>query len=270
MPGLILVRPAKESEQIAGLAATVRQTAGYVDVPLIKTYRAERGNVVGERWHGPVQFLRPSDAYDLYRRLHRRRVLVIGFTEVHVRTDPSRDPAVRRAAITLSTFVEHKADFELVRDKPAIQPTLERFKRAIGGVPRCDGEDDPRCLPLHVFAVVCDWSSLTQRNGRDRFEDRYGRARSRVDSGNKRWARADSAAYHGGDALTVAECQLRSGMHWDVSSERGRKKLMNSHEVWELPRQGAGGYVNVHPDAHVGGGSGARRVWTLGGPKGRP
>jgi hypothetical protein len=262
------VRPNRESEELTSLVAAVRQAARQVSVPLIKTYRAERGNVIGERWHGPVQFLRPKDAYDLYRHLHRRRALVISFTEVHVRTDPSRDPVVRRAALTLSKFVEHKADFALLRDQQAIQPTLQRFNRAIG-TPRCDGEDDPRCLPLHVFSVKGDWSSLGHRHGRDSFDDRYGRGRSRLDDGSKRWTRADSAAYHGRETLTVAGCQLRSGMHWDVSNGRGRKKLMNSHEIWEFPRH-ARGYVNVQPDAHIGGGSGVRRVWTLAGPKGRP
>ena len=257
---IVLIRPERESAEVADLATVTRESAGRLQLPLVKTFRASRGAVVGERWHSPVQFLQPNEAHELYRLLHRRRVMVVCFTSVFVRKDPSRDPAVRRSALAVGTFVEHKAAFALIRSRPSVEAVLKRFKHECNV--SCDGEDDPRCLPLHVFAVQRDWSDLRRQDGRKAFAEQYGPPQSRVDSDRRRWSRADRSAYHGRDTLTVANCELAPGMHWDVASERGSTRVMTAREIWEIPR-GSRGYLNVYPDAYVrpGGLSTARRVW---------
>lgn len=260
-PALVLVRPERESSEVRDLVAKAHETAERVDIPPIKTFRARRGSVVGEHWQRPVQFLEPTDAREIYRLVHRWRTLVLSFTRVYVRRNPSRQPAERRAALELATYVEHKAGFELIRSQATLQAAIRDFKDSAGGV-SCAGENDPRCLPLHVFSVDRDWSVLSEQHGRNAFEELHGPARSRVDSDSKRWARADRGAYHGRDKLTVAGFELPAGMHWDVTSERGRTQITTANEIWTLPR-GARGYVNVYPDAYVRPGtrSAARRTW---------
>jgi len=268
-PALILVRPEREPREIKDLALRAREAALALDTStMIKTFRTSRGTVVGEAWHRPVQFLQPNDARELYRLVHRWRVLVLSFTSVYVRRDPSRQPAERRAALELGTFVEHKAQFWLVRGRPGLQLAVAGL--ACTATCGCDGDDDPRYLPLHAFSVDRPWGTLSDQHGRDAFEDLHGPARSRVDADKKRWTRADRGAYHGREALTIAGRDLPRGMHWDVTSERGLGRLTTANEVWRLPR-GPRGHINVYPDAYVRpkAGSSARRVWPVGN-RGRP
>jgi hypothetical protein len=260
-PGVVVVLPERDSSDVRCLRRRVRDKASSSGVEVVKTFRARRGSVVGEAWKGPVEFLAPGDAYQLYKRLHRARLLVISFTTVFVRRDPSRDPAVRKEALALSTFVEHKADFELVRGASSINDTFDRFAASLAQG-SCEGEDDPRCLPLHVFTTDRLWPQLREEDGRRAFRKRYGPPRERSDDRGRRWARADRGAFHGREALVIAGCELAAGMHWDVTGGRGPAgRLTTANEVWKLGRQG---YVNVHPDAHVSASdrSTARRVWT--------
>lgn len=268
--GLILVRPTREPADVADRAASARKSAERLGLPLVKTFRARRGPVVGEAWHGPVQFLEPEDARELYRRLHRRHVLVLSFTSVFVRMNPRLHPLTRRAALELGKFVEHKAEFDLIRDAATANRVIGHFTAGKSRL-SCTGEDDPRCLPLHVFRVDQDWAALSEQDGRDAFQARHGPARSRVDGDSKRWARADRGAYHGQERLTVAGVDLLAGMHWDVTSERGRAQLATADEIWTVPR-GPRGYINVYPDAYVrqGARSTARRVWPPKRPAQRP
>lgn len=256
--GLVLVRPGRESTEIKRLAATARQEAERDAIPLLKTFRSQRGAVVGEWFHGPVEFLEPKDAHELYQRTHHSRVLVLTFTRVYVRRDPSRDPVVRRAALELGEFVEHKAESSLVRSETGLAETIQRFSTA--AYRAFAGEDDPRCLPLHVFAVDRIWSALSEQDGRDAFSKLHGGPRSRVDTERKRWTRANRAEYHGVERLTIAGHDLPPGMHWDVTSERRPARLTTSKEVWEVPATSRG-HVNVYPDAYVRPGSEARRIW---------
>jgi hypothetical protein len=258
-PALVLVRPEKESDQVAALAAEARAVAKEQGLPLLKTYRARRGAVTGEPWQRPVEFLGPSDARGLYRSLHQWRVLVLAFTAVYVRRDPSRQPIERRAALDLETFVEHKAAFRLIRAADDISAAMTEFGTLESPL-SCEGEDDPRCLPLHVFSVDRNWSGLSTHSGREAFAKVYGGGRSRLDGGRKRWTRAHRHAYHGSEILIVASRELPRGTHWDVTSERGTARLLTSSEIWKLPAA-ARGYANVFPDAYVKKGKGARRVW---------
>jgi len=124
---LVLVRPDRESADVRSLVTHARKTARHAGVPLAKTFRAQRGTVAGEWFAGPVQFLEPNDAQDLYRRMHRSRVLVLSFTRIYVRRDPSRQPVVRRAALELGEFVDHKAEFALIRTPAELAAALEQF-----------------------------------------------------------------------------------------------------------------------------------------------
>jgi len=261
-PGVVLVLPERESADVQSLSRGVQERALTVGIEVVKTFRARRGDVAGEAWTRPVQFLAPGDAHQLYRRLNRERLLVIAFTSVFVRRDPSRDPAVRKEALTIATFVEHKAHFELVRGKSSIAPTFHRFAASLDEA-FCEGENDPRCLPLHVFTTDRLWPELRNETGRRSFRTRYGPARERSDDRGRRWTRADRGAFHGREALIIAGFELAAGMHWDVFGGRGRaSRLTTENEVWKLGRRG---YVNVYPDARVHvtpGRSVARRVWT--------
>ncbi len=258
MKALVLVRPAKEPEDVTALVAQATSIAKSLGVPIPKTYRAERGAVVGEPWHRPVQFLTPIDARRLYRSLHKQQTLVLSFTAVYVRRDPSRQPVERRAALNLKDFVDHKASFALVRGNPDLK-SIRAFSNGVRSL-SCEGEGDPRCLPLHVFTVDRRWPELTSSAGRAAFSRAYDEGQSRLDSGRKRWTRADRGAYHGGEELTVGDKVLPKGMHWDVESERGQVRLVTADEVWRLPQAGRG-YINVFPDAYVKGGKGARLIW---------
>lgn len=224
----------------------------------VKTYRAKSAQVAGEPWHGRVEFLEPPDAEQLYRLTHRDRVLVLGFGAIYVRRDPSRQPVVRRAALTLDTFVAHKADYTLVRHDGGVRRALDEFIAAEGRI-NCAGDDDPRCLPLHIFAVDRDWASLETSRGRAAFDSRHGGPRSRLDSASARWDRADRRAFHGTPILTVAGRALAPGMHWDVASDRRRVRLYTTKVIWEIARDR--GYLNVYPDGYVRPGGGVRRVW---------
>src|ERR1700722_19147584 len=97
---IYLVRPQTESTDVARLAGATRRRAEELGVALT-TYRTRRVRMVGEGPGRQVEFLDVLDAHGLYRALHRQEVLVITLTQVYVRRDPSRDPPVRRTALTL-------------------------------------------------------------------------------------------------------------------------------------------------------------------------
>jgi hypothetical protein len=262
--GVVLVRPDGERESVAQLAGEVASAAKNAGLRVVKALRATRAQVSGEPWNRPAQFLRPEDARLLYGLVHRRRILLVSFSDVYVRRDPSKEPVVRRSAMELGTFVEHKATHEFVRDAAAARRCIDDFATRHELI-ECEGEDDPRCLPLHAFSVDRVWSALREPSGRDDFAREHGPARFRVDTEEKRWSRADRRAYHGASVLVVAGRELAQGMHWDVTSERGKARLTTSHEVWQIADKRQA-YLNVYPDAHVRPGPQARRVW----PRGRP
>jgi hypothetical protein len=256
---LVVVLPERDTENIKRLVAAVRSRAQSDGLSRIKTFRARRGAVVGEPWKAPIEFLAPDDAHQLYKRLHRERVLVVAFTAIWVRRDPSKNPAVRKEAIQLADFVDHKAQFELVRGDSSVDLAFARYAEW-ASVTSCEGEDDPRCLPLHVFTTDRPWPELREATGRGAFGRKYGSGRARTDARSKRWAKAQPSAYHGRENVEIAGCTLAAGMHWDVSSAR-EVRLTTSHQVWRL---GSRGYLNVYPDGHVRktGRSNARNVWS--------
>lgn len=257
---IFVVRPHKESREVAAHVETCRARVEASSVRLT-TFRTERARLVGEAPERAVDLLGTDEAAGLYRALHRERVLVIAFSAVHVRRDPRRDPPARRAAMTLQTFVQHKAYFGMVRGAGETSALFQRYAGWCQEV-QCEGELDPRALPLHVFETRRDWTDLGTPAGDRRFGALYGRPGTRRDEGGKNWSRAHH--HHGGPALVVAGCALPAGMHWDVGSDGGVTTVQNSREIWRL--RGRGAYVAVYPDAGIRSGRGrgtAKRVWPL-------
>ena len=204
-----------------------------------------------------VNVLRPDHASGVYSDLHRTRVLVLAFTAVLVRRDPSRDPPVRRAALTLEQFVAYKGTYGLIRGNSSVDESFDRFK-AWRAQADCTGERDPRVLPLHVFDGDTVDLDLNTSAGAAAFRRQFGPPRRRIDAGRKIWTRAERRAYHGFVELEVAGVGFTPGMHWDVGSTR-QARLLTSHQVWKL--RGKRSYLNVYPNEYVRAGRDAMRVW---------
>lgn len=224
----------------------------------VRTYSARRVATRKEEWGRKVQMLEPQHAGALYRALHREPVIVVVFTAIWVRRDPRRDPPVKRAALRLRTFVDHKGVFRLIRDDKAVDEAFDSYAVWREGI-HCRGEDDARILPLHVFETSRDWSHLGTAAGDEEFARRYGSPSRRRDEGDKTWARAARGAYHGGQALTIAGYTLARGMHWDVSIPRGSVLVCSADGVWRL--KGRHAYVNIHPNGYVRETEWSRRLW---------
>lgn len=211
--------------------------------------------------HRPVFVLDAGRAHALYRCLHRRRVLVFAFDRVIVPIDPSRKLTSERKATKLSTFVAHKASYSRASVPTDVVRAFQRFDEWVGGEPGCDGPQDPRALPLHVFDTAgADWSQLDEVSVNRKFRQCYGHRGILEDASGRSWERGTSHGH--ADRLVIAGCDLGTGAHWDVTGSGGNATIMNGHEIWQFPRRSA--YVNVSPDAHLRGGSrgrSAKRVW---------
>jgi len=166
------------------------------------------------------------------------------------------------ASLELEHFVAYKARYGLVRDAADVERHLSGFE-AWCGTHACDGQDDPRILPLHVFETDKPWLTLADAGTARAFGSRYGPPSSRRDDGGKCWDRA--LARHGGPQLAVAGCPLPVGTHWDVRIAEQRTSvatICTADGVWEM--RGPGAYVNVYPDSGLRKtkrASGVRKVW---------
>ena len=208
-----------------------------------------------------LQLVARRDAIAIYRRMHRARVALLLLGQAMIPLDPSRKPRGARHCVTLEKYARYKAFF--VRADPS-QPGgtylchLQRFAAWCQTV-ACDGENDPRCLPLYVFDA--EWngkSRLDTLEGRTQFRFSYGRDSRRTDSRGFEW----KPHRHGRDSLHVAGLYLSPGFHWDVSDVRGRKgakRIYTAEGVWAIrPR----GHVNIYPDAYVRNGAKSRMIWS--------
>jgi hypothetical protein len=219
-------------------------------IGLALTVLKARKTVPSRDWkRKPVQVLAPRDAELLYRLVHHGPVVVTAVTAVFVSRDPRSNPIREKHAIRLQDFVEHKACYVLINgrtDVAALGPAVAEWL----GVVRCDGQDDPRVLPLHSFDANGPCPDLAHAEGRKAFGARYGAGRLRLDEGGREWERA--AALHGRETLSIAGYRLRAGFHWDVTNRKGSGTLLCANAVWHLPRRS---YANVYPDGDVRGGS---------------
>jgi hypothetical protein len=260
---VILVLPVRESEDIQVLAASCRRAAQSTSLTVV-TYRTEVSRVTSsvERDRS-LHMLGPTDAFQLYQALHRSPALVLAFTAVFVRRDPSKMPAVRRHLLTLERFVRYKATYFLVRAAPSVEEAFMAFS-SWREVVRCGGEDDPRIIPFHSFNTDRDWLDLGTDVGDQEFCYRHGASNQRTDADNKTWDRPNRAAYHAMALQIVAGHRLPDGMHWDVGAGGSHKaRLLAPHQVWKMSSSRA--YLNVYPDAYVRAAksaTGVRPVWT--------
>jgi hypothetical protein len=121
---------------------------------------------------------------------------------------------------------------------------LESFGAWLNAI-GCEGERDPRCLPLHVFKT--QGHDLNLPAGRAAFDSAHGSGAERSDGDRRKWSLTPHD-YHGQETLSVAGRELRQGFHWDVEPGRNTTTIVTTKEVWKVDR-----YVNVYPDAHVRG-----------------
>jgi len=257
-PKAIIVVPRSASDHVRGLLKLFIAQAQKAGLRIATFEVREIREVSEEHWTKPVRLLAPNDAAEVYRLLHHGPVLVVAFTSAFVRRDPSSDPLTRKQALPLSRFVAHKAQFALINGRPGIPKALiefEAWRQAVA----CEGQDDPRVLPLHTFLSAGTWAALGDGRERERFAQEHGSGGLRTDSGGRRWERA--SAPHGRETLTVAGATLPQGMHWDVQFAHGKGTLHCANEVWRVPR---GCHVNMYPDGRARGKPGkgyAKRVW---------
>ena len=195
----------------------------------------------------PIGQIKPEDATNLYRRIHRARVGVWQIEHADVPKRPKPKAAVSDY-ISLRQFVLHKAFHARLPGQfteGAWESSFAEFLNWLNEL-HCENEADPRCLPLHVFGTECNLADLEHIDGRQRFATTHGPQASRVDNKGFVWTRG---AFHGQDVLQVAGYELAKGFHWDVAGKH-KQHITTTSQVWELKPNG---YVNVYPDAHVRG-----------------
>ena len=257
-PKVVVVRPQTPGPMLDRLIRELMDETRRLGLALVvlkaRTTRADRD------WkQKPVEVLDPADAERLYRLLHHGAVLVTAVTSIFVLRDPRLARVREKDVLRLEDFVEHKAGFLLVNgrtDVAALEATFLSWRTMV----RCEGQDDPRVLPLHTFDADGPCPDLAHAAGRKAFASRYGTGVLRTDLTGREWARA--TALHGREVVTIAGCRLRPGFHWDVAYRKGSGTLLCANAVWRLPSRG---YANVYPDGGVRGGStdvpAIKKIW---------
>ena len=205
----------------------------------------------------PLGTIKPRDATNLYKRLHRARVGVWQIGCAHTPTNPQPHRNAKDY-VRLHRFVLHKAfhcNVQRERFDESWPNSLVAFQKWLDRI-GCENESDPRCLPFHVFDTKFRIDDLATSTGRSEFAADHGSQSSRVDSSGLRWGRPGGGG-HGREILHVAGYDLDRGFHWDVSNSASKRRLTTTSDVWEIRRRG---YVNVYPDAHVRKGKLTRQV----------
>lgn len=255
--GVFVIEPFRASQEVDRLVRLAKEKSDEMDLEL-RARKAERISIAGGDRHAEV--LSPDDAGGLYKRLHLAPTLVLCFRAVFVRRDPSRNPPTQRDAISLKRFVDYKSVFCLAQESRALLAAFDRFSAWRSEV-CCDGDSDPRILPLHIFATAAHPDRLADGEGTRAFNAKYGPASERIDAKQRIWTRASRTAYHGRGNRFVAGKLLPEGMHWDVSGFGRGAILANAARVWKVrdPRS----YLNICPDGHVRPptGKGVSKVW---------
>ncbi len=203
------------------------------------------------RYEQAVVTLRPEDARRLYKRAHRAHLAVLAAGSVRVQCDPSETPTTR-GSVLLSQFLSHKAYYEMISRTQEVDHSVDRAISWLATPPGVSGRGDPHCVPSLCFAGAQPIDDLVQSSPK-RFREHYGRPWT--DPSGRTW---QEGAYHTFDCLHVAGTTLPIGFHWDLQAS-GSSFLANGWERWEI---GNGGYLNVHPDAHVRG-QAARRTFPI-------
>lgn len=226
----------------------------------LKTYRLKH---IKNAKPGGILVLDALDATTLYRALHHGDCAVVQVgTNALVPLHP-KYPNEARHAVPLEKFVRYKAIFERVNGRVAPDDAVASIS-ALLAESGCEGESDPRCLPMHVFDPEHEHSACPLTDAA-RVRSRYGGPQARMDAKQRKWSPTRGHA-HGNDNLTVRGYQLQTGYHWDVSAARNVSELITTSEIWRMP---SASYLNVSPDANVRGGQSsavsAKKVFTLAG-----
>lgn len=197
-------------------------------------------------------------ASELYVSMHRGPVAVLhdAHPSPRVRTDP-RPQLDNRRTTSLDDYCRYKS-FVLSLRSSAAQDWATRFDEWLAAI-ECDGTNDPRILPFHIFAAK-DCHDLDGRSGRKRFRDDHWKRDALEDKRRRRWRAAGPGQLHGGESPLVRQLQLPDGFHWDVTVPgRGSPYMMSATAVWQVTR---GGYINVHPDGHCRVGKNCSQLWS--------
>lgn len=258
---IVIIGRQGESEEQRALRKKIAAEAAGLGLQVLKTIQVEDYRVAGgEEKDRRFPLVNPQDARWLYSKLHEFEVAVLAVNQAYVRRDPSTSPARRRQLIGVERFIRYKGYWGLIRSARDISGHLQEFRRFTEKV-RCDGWDDPRILPLHVFHCPQEWAHLNEPTEQQRFISEHGQSGKRRDCAGAYWAKPKGqAARHGGLALRIGGYQLQQGFHWDVSAE-SEVTVYFPDEVWKVRR---GGYLNIYPDGHLRVATkspGSRRVW---------
>lgn len=251
---LWMIRPSQETAAQKTLAQAVRQAATAARLP-VQELRCEA--FIGQQGRR-LELLPPEAARTLYVRCHRAHVWVTAVTGARWKLDPSLSAADRQNLAPLDDLVRCKAAGFRTVSRPAEAADFVAEAAADAAV-GCTGPRDPRCLPVHVFAPGAG-INLSTEEALKQFEQKYrshskDRKRCWIDSAGRKWETA--TAMHTMDQLHVAGHRLPIGFHWDVQAPLKRTILVTGWQRWEVVN---GGYLNVHPDAHVRS-THARLVW---------
>jgi hypothetical protein len=246
---VVLVAGETESPEQRRLRREVASASSRAGLSVLKTIRFSSHRVVSGQDSGALlPLIKPEDAKWIYTALHRYDVALLTLRAAYVRRDPSMDPARDRQLVSLEKFVRYKAYFGMIRTTKDIEIHLEKFQVQRESV-NCDGVDDPRTLPFHIFYCFNDWPELDLKSQQEKFIKEHGHSAHRHDCSGLSWQKPKGqAARHGGPALRVARRMLEQGFHWDVSG-RQSQKIYSTDAVWVLKHKNS--YINIYPNGYL-------------------
>ena len=188
--------------------------------------------------------------------MHRRPVAVVYDRKPKVRSHP-RPPFRDDRVVSLYQFCRYKSFAVSLRSDVAAhwESAFEAWLAHLD----CDGPNDPRVLPFHVFAAKRAYE-LDRMEDRQLFRRLHHHGRALVDKRERRWAPAGPGARHGREPQTVRGLRLGDGFHWDVTTS-GSMAISSSSTIWTVR---AGGYINIYPDGHLRVGKQCGQTWSAG------
>lgn len=257
-PSVLVVAPGAKIEtphqaQVRTAVEAEAATRGWPVMPFVRT--VEIAHAIGESTGRKVAVLTAQDTETVYRAAHRGPLAVLASSGYRIRRDPRADPSTDRVLWAPQDFLRYKAHASVVRATGDAPEALDAALDALAGL-ACAGPNDPRTLPMHVFAPAGHADDLGTSDGRTAFKSRHGGPATRVDGECRQWKKGPN---HGLDQLVVAGSSLPTGFHWDVSVRRGSSTFANGWQVWELVDRNA--YVNIAPDAGVRDGQRCKQRW---------
>ena len=206
----------------------------------------------------PINLLQRRTADDLYASMHRGPVAVLhdANPSPKVRTDPRRRLNDKQT-MSIEQFCRYKSFVMSLRSSEA-RTWVARFDEWLGGI-ECDGPNDPRILPSHIFAAK-DSYGLDEQSERRRFRDDHRRRDALEDERRRRWRVAGPGQRHGRESPLVRQLQLPGGFHWDVTVPGSSSPSVTSTTtVWQVTQ---GGYINVYPSGSFRVGKNCSQIWS--------